>query len=407
MKNEFSLVIDPTPHFHRHSIGFVAADIKQSYYLKAPLEGLGALAQFDKESDFYKLNHDINGILPQLGNYEMEGKTFRVLPYIPNDLADLVGKISDKILIDEILVPLLDCLKTLHSRGVLHADLKLENIRIQKTDGIIKPLLADFGQSVSMGKFIPNRIGALSQHIPPDLTLTPQFDIYSLGVIAFQLLFGFDFLKKYQMAGRTFDNIPETKSCDPRVLKFIEGATSPSALYRFKSVDHALELFNEANTPNKLSVEAYNLDLYFEFYLEAMRETFIASHRSTTDFESFIGPWGESYYTRLQKWRQKNTAHLTHLKQGHELLGICESIIKDDAKGMINTLFVNKKYRGGECAQALESSAVQFFKFHKINEAHLNVSDDNNRALKFYHKCGWEVTSQKQYPNSVQLKKIF
>ncbi len=405
MNNKLDLNFNLKPQIHRHSSGLLANDSENNYYLKTSTDSALSIKQFESEENFYRRISNIESILPQICLHKINDKLFRVFPYVPMDLVDFVGKIDCDILVNDILIPLLDCLSKIHHQGVLHGDIKLENIRVLKKDDRLKVFLSDFGNSVTLDKFNANRIGALPQHIPPDLTLSPQFDIYSLGVIAFQLIFGFDFIKKFQMAGRSFEALPEAKVVDPKILDFIIKATSPSALYRFKTAQQAKDVFVEAQVVSEPILENYNLELYFEFYLEAMRETFIASNRSTKDYENFIGPWGETYYCRLQKWLKSDKAQLMHLKKGNDLIGISEAILADENSGMINTLFVSKNHRDGQCAKVLEASAVNFFKTNQRTQAVLNVAESNQRAIRFYKRLGWSEATPRQYLQAVLLKK--
>ncbi len=117
-------------------------------------------------------------------------------------------------------------------------------------------------------------MGATDQHIPLDTTIGPQFDIYSVGVLAFQLLFSFDFIKNFQMSGRDFKMIPETEPIEPHLLDFMSLATEPSVLYRFKSARQAKEFLVNPKATQNLVEERYNLPHYFEFYYKSMRDVF-------------------------------------------------------------------------------------------------------------------------------------
>lgn len=388
---------------HRFSIGHTAKAGEMSFYLKSFHNGPVSLRHFQSEEAFYRNLGVINHIIPLLGTCDISGQTFFVFPLIEKDLYDYVGKVSGDVLISEILLPLLGCLEKIHEAGYIHGDIKLENVRVDEQSGL-RVYLADFGKSLKMGSFSPHRISSLSQHIPPDLTTGFQMDVYSLGVLAFQLLFGIDFIKKFQMAGRDFKLIPESLGMDHRLLQFISIATAPSALDRFKSATHAKAFLVADSSSESLVCEKYDLDRYFEFYVECMRATFIESGRSTADFEEFIGPGGAKYYERLQKWSQKK-AHLVHLRSGLDLIGICEASIKNDGTGMISSIFISKEYRGKGGAQALEESAMKFFANEGAELVNLNVVKDNARAISFYRKQQWTESDVQTYPGAIQFIK--
>lgn len=388
---------------HRLSDGAIAEQDNSLFYLKTHNNLPSSINQFQTENLVYNSLSRSSHILPYLGLYENDQKKFLVFPYIQDSLITHISEIDSQVLVDKILVPLLEALALIHEQGFIHADLKLENIRVENKS-FIHPYISDFGKACIKQKFSANQLGSLAQHIPPDTTISPQFDIYSLGVIAFQILFGFDFIKKYQMSGRSFENLPESANIDSTVLNFIKKSTEVSSIERFKSCRMALNYLNKYSESNVPSIEPYSLEKYFEFYLECMRDIFIISNRSTQDFDSFIGPWGEKYYKRLQKWTESG-AHLVHLTLNNDLIGICEASIDKQSQGIISSIYVRPEYRGKKYASMLEASAINFFKSHNINTAVLNVTTSNLRAIHFYKKNGWQESSEQTYIGALQFKK--
>lgn len=97
-----------------------------------------------------------------------------------------------------ILVELCDILGAAHAAGVIHRDLKLDNIFVQSVAGGTgrRVKLLDWGVAHVMAEPDPLRgmlAGTLSYIAPEQVaeaTLTPAADIYSLGVIAYQVLLG-------------------------------------------------------------------------------------------------------------------------------------------------------------------------------------------------------------------------
>lgn len=105
-----------------------------------------------------------------------------------------------------------------HQRGIVHCDIKLENI-CMTTDpvtGAKKPILLDFGMANR-----PNS-GSLS-YAPPETyttqTVHPQSDVWSLGICLFATTCGFF---PFEMATR----------CDKRYMK-VEGRPAYSSLCEF------------------------------------------------------------------------------------------------------------------------------------------------------------------------------
>jgi calcium-dependent protein kinase len=83
----------------------------------------------------------------------------------------------------------------IHTKGIVHRDIKLENFLYAKKDGDILKLI-DFGFSKSWdpnSKSMELQCGTLSYMAPEVLThsYTSQCDMWSLGVIVFSLLMGY------------------------------------------------------------------------------------------------------------------------------------------------------------------------------------------------------------------------
>ena len=104
--------------------------------------------------------------------------------------------LDDKYL---ILTELLDGLKYLHSEGIIHRDLKPQNILIIEREGKYIPLITDFGISKKLvetdGSSVFNSIfaGTRAYASPEQLaehTIRKNTDLWSFGVVAFQLLTG-------------------------------------------------------------------------------------------------------------------------------------------------------------------------------------------------------------------------
>ena len=109
--------------------------------------------------------------------YEHDGIGFLIMEYVPSkSLADLFHSkgAMDPIELLPILIQTARGLFVAHSHGVIHRDVKPANIMVSDT-GEVK--ITDFGVSYSTGQ-------AQGQQA------TPQSDIYSLGVVAYEGLAG-------------------------------------------------------------------------------------------------------------------------------------------------------------------------------------------------------------------------
>jgi len=124
------------------------------------------------------------------------GQIYYTMPYLPN--GDLAGRSlrEDQGRALEIVRALADALGYAHEQGIVHRDVKPENVLFDKQD---RPMLADFGIALSDSLHQPRvtREGATigsSGYMSPEQArsqpLDGRSDIYSLGVLCYELLTG-------------------------------------------------------------------------------------------------------------------------------------------------------------------------------------------------------------------------
>ena len=124
-----------------------------------------------------------------------DGRMYYIMPFLPNgDLAqrDLS---NEEPRIIELLRALLSALDYAHARGIVHRDVKLENVLF---DSANRPLLADFGIALSKSDNV--RITTAGLAVGSSGCMAPEqargdavdgrADLYSVGVLAFELLTG-------------------------------------------------------------------------------------------------------------------------------------------------------------------------------------------------------------------------
>lgn len=98
-----------------------------------------------------------------------------------------------------ILLPILDALHDAHGRGMIHRDVKAENIYLHQDEGVLVPKILDFGtvRTSDAAEAQLTRQGSLlgtPQYMCPEQiigrNLTSAADIWSCGVLAFRMLSG-------------------------------------------------------------------------------------------------------------------------------------------------------------------------------------------------------------------------
>ena len=125
------------------------------------------------------------------------GRTFLVMEYIDGlDLRAQVrrdGPLPVEVVLD-VARQVLDVLAACHAKGVIHRDLKPQNL-LRTADGIVK--VVDFGVSRMTALTDLTQTGTTlgsPEYMAPELFVTntydPRTDLYALGVILFELLTG-------------------------------------------------------------------------------------------------------------------------------------------------------------------------------------------------------------------------
>jgi hypothetical protein len=124
-----------------------------------------------------------------------DGRLFFSMPYVPNGTLAQASLTGDSARVREVLGQVLDALAYVHDHGVVHRDVKPENVLF---DSVGRARLADFGVSRS--------IAGLSRHtrtgetFGSSLYMSPEqargelpdgrSDLYAVGAIAYELLTG-------------------------------------------------------------------------------------------------------------------------------------------------------------------------------------------------------------------------
>ncbi len=124
-----------------------------------------------------------------------DGRMYYSMPFLPNgDLAQRDLSRDEKRIVD-LLRTLLSALDYAHTRGIVHRDVKQENVLF---DADNRPLLADFGIALSKADTVRITTAGLavgsSGYMAPEQArgdaVDGRADLYSVGVLAYELLTG-------------------------------------------------------------------------------------------------------------------------------------------------------------------------------------------------------------------------
>lgn len=185
-------------------------------------------------------------ILPLVEFGEEQGRLFLVTPYIQG--GTLARRLqSGPLTLSEtrkLFSALVQAVAYIHKRGVIHRDLKPNNILLDRADDSdqVYVRLIDFGiasiQGMAAGAALTtaeNEMGTLAYMAPERLNgiAAPSNDIYSLGVMLYQMLTG-------QLPATGTITLP------PLLEQVVQRCIAPNPANRFASADALFRTFEQA-----------------------------------------------------------------------------------------------------------------------------------------------------------------
>lgn len=121
---------------------------------------------------------------------DADGRPYFTMDYMPG--GDITAR-AKNLSLDNFLhyaLMILSALDYIHSRGLIHGDLKPSNILI---DELGNPRLVDFGLAAYLKSDTSHRTSGTLEFISPEALsngiISPRSDLYSLGLVLFELLF--------------------------------------------------------------------------------------------------------------------------------------------------------------------------------------------------------------------------
>jgi serine/threonine protein kinase len=180
-----------------------------------PPEGETAADGESTRTDIFKeidiimsLRHD--NIIYMKEYFEEAGRVYVIMEFLPG------GELLEALLRKEkgddgnephysendariIFRQLIEAVKYMHDKGIVHRDLKLENMLLQKPNDINTIKIADFGLAKKYGQAALSTICGTPQYVAPEVikggstpyTYGKDCDLWSCGVILFILLGGY------------------------------------------------------------------------------------------------------------------------------------------------------------------------------------------------------------------------
>ena len=191
-----------------------------------------------------------------------QGLLYYVLPYLAKGHLGQRDFTHDEGRVVEVLRSLLSALEYAHARGIVHRDVKAENVLFDNAD---RPLLTDFG--IALSKRDSTRITTAGLAVGSGGYMAPEqargevvdgrADLYSVGVLAYELLMG---KLPYQAADplalalmHAQDPVPRLPPEKRHWQPFIDRAMAKSPDNRYRNAQQMLGALNQLATAGRPS----------------------------------------------------------------------------------------------------------------------------------------------------------
>jgi serine/threonine-protein kinase PpkA len=217
--------------------------------------------RFEQEArTIAKLEHPCIVGIHEVGRSH-QGLMYYVLPYLAKGHLGQRDFTNDEGRTFEVLRALLSALEYAHARGIVHRDVKAENVLFDNAD---RPLLTDFG--IALSKKDNTRITTAGLavgsggYMPPEQArgeaVDGRADLYSVGVLAYELVTGrLPYLANDPLALALMhaqDPIPRLSAEKKHWQGFIDRAMAKMPENRFRNAQQMLSALNLlADTPRQ------------------------------------------------------------------------------------------------------------------------------------------------------------
>jgi serine/threonine protein kinase len=222
--------------------------------------------RFEQEArTIAKLEHPCIVGIHEVGRSH-QGLMYYVLPYLAKGHLGQRDFTNDEARTFEVLRALLSALEYAHARGIVHRDVKAENVLFDNAD---RPLLTDFG--IALSKKDNTRITTAGLAVGSGGYMAPEqargeavdgrADLYSVGVLAYELVTGrLPYLANDPLALALMhaqDPIPRLSADKKHWQGFIDRAMAKMPENRFRNAQQMLGALNQlADTPRQKTATA-------------------------------------------------------------------------------------------------------------------------------------------------------
>ncbi|MBL4703667.1 MAG: serine/threonine protein kinase, partial [Flavobacteriales bacterium] len=254
---------------HHVALKFFSGEVKEKYSIIAEAKRLLKL-DHTNVIRFY----DLESVAFTNIHMQRENVLIGVLEYI--DGGDLKQGIDGQLTLEQkyqIIKGILDGLKYIHSKNLIHRDLKPGNIMLHYQDADIIPKLIDFGISKNTGdgQTVSSELLGTVEYMAPEQFnaekyggITPATDLWSLGVMIYELFTGNQLFIGRGSGQQTeqiiskilFDELPVDFDHLPSdIQQVLKRCLVRNAKNRVQRVDELIELLNQPKKEPALPTE--------------------------------------------------------------------------------------------------------------------------------------------------------
>jgi WD40 repeat protein/serine/threonine protein kinase len=352
--------------------------------IKAGMDSKQVLARFEAERQALALMDH-----PNIARVLDGGTTSRGRPYFVMELVKGVPitEFCDQNHLTprqrlELFIPVCQAVQHAHQKGIIHRDLKPSNVLVSRHDTTPTVKVIDFGVAKALGQELTDKtlFTGLAQMVGTPLYMSPEqagmsdldvdtrSDIYSLGVLLYELLTGTTPLDKERLGKAGYDEIR-------RIIREEEPARPSTRISTLGQAATAVST-NRQSDPRRLSqLVRGELDWIVMKALEKDRNRrYETASAFAADVQRYlhdepVQACPPSTLYRLRKFARRNKA---------ALLSASAVVVAVSLAVAVSTVLI---------WQALERERREA-NFHRITLAHQDLSADNlGRALKLLEAC--------------------
>jgi serine/threonine protein kinase len=277
----------------------------------------------------------------------------------------------------DLLIQLCQAVSHLHEHGIVHGDIKPENVLIT-AQGQLK--LIDFGiaewAANSSGKHRPTTLKGTPLYMSPELLTsssrpTAQSDIYAIGIVAYELL-----MSKITHGKVLLSLLPQGFQA------ILAKALQPNPDDRYRTVRDLMEALANYIRTDTFKRDKHGTDYYVELYdqLELARQAlfdvvFFTPLRASNLTYGFTVSSGIGFQGIFLGMREFSS---NAREQGTQQYAFCFSIMKDS--GLKGVLESYQAYEHWRMAQYLSSKTVLLYPYS-------NVSHENPLLPQYKTTC--------------------